>query len=173
MSGLNMYDVREKCNPDLPLCYNFTLVDAFLEQEEVVEALNVKKGRGWKDCNHLVNLKMVLAGDWMISLKEDVKTLLHAGIPVVVYNGEYDFICNWMGSQAWTQQLQWDGADEFAKAENTTWTVNGEFAGTAVSAQGLTFLRVKDAGHMVPLDQPENALDMIMRVVNNLPFRGD
>ena len=31
----------------------------------------------------------------------------------------------------------------------------------------LHFLRVYDAGHMVPMDQPENALAMINRFINN------
>lgn len=34
----------------------------------------------------------------------------------------------------------------------------------------LTFLRVFDAGHMVPMDQPENALDMITRFTRGKDF---
>ena len=34
-------------------------------------------------------------------------------------------------------------------------------AGTARTASGLTFLQVNNAGHMVPMDQPENALAMV------------
>ena len=31
----------------------------------------------------------------------------------------------------------------------------------------LHFLRVYEAGHMVPMDQPENALEMIKRFIAN------
>ncbi len=31
----------------------------------------------------------------------------------------------------------------------------------------LHFLRVYEAGHMVPMDQPENALAMIQRLITN------
>ena len=35
----------------------------------------------------------------------------------------------------------------------------------------LTFLQVEGAGHMVPKDQPESALDnMLKRFLNNQPF---
>ena len=36
-----------------------------------------------------------------------------------------------------------------------------EIVGYSQSYGGLTFLKVKNAGHMVPMDQPLNALAMI------------
>jgi carboxypeptidase C (cathepsin A) len=38
------------------------------------------------------------------------------------------------------------------------------------TAIGSTFLQVFDAGHMVPADQPENALEMIHNFVNGGDF---
>ena len=40
-------------------------------------------------------------------------------------------------------------------------------AGTIQSAEGFTFLRVFDAGHMVPRDQPEAALTMLNQFISN------
>jgi len=66
-----------------------------------------------------------------------------------------------------SQILDWSGSDDFAKAKNTTWTTaRGDEAGSYRSAAGLTFLKVKDAGHMVPRDQPFASYDMVNKHVN-------
>lgn len=167
-TGLNVYDVREKCKVP-PLCYDFSLVDQFLAQPSVQEALGVS-GRSWQSCNRIVALELVFAGDWMRDLAPEVAEILAQKVRVVVYSGEYDFICNWYGGFAWTMALDWPGNQAFRQATNTTWTVDGEEAGTARTAMGLTFVRVKDAGHMVPLNQPSRSLDLLARIINGAPF---
>jgi len=86
-----------------------------------------------------------------------VADLLNDGIPALIYAGDVDFICNYKGNAAWTLALEWDGKEDFNAAEEHEW----KSAGLARTANGLTFLQVYDAGHMVPSDQPEVALDMI------------
>ncbi|KAL6930193.1 hypothetical protein ACO0SA_001601 [Hanseniaspora valbyensis] len=71
--------------------------------------------------------------------------------PVLIYAGDLDFICNWVGNKYWTEALQWSGADEYTKETLTPW---GENEGEAKNSNGLTFLRVYGAGHMVPMNQP-------------------
>jgi carboxypeptidase C (cathepsin A) len=39
--------------------------------------------------------------------------------------------------------------------------VNGKAAGQLKQYKNLQFLRVYNAGHMVPMDQPANALNML------------
>lgn len=119
-----------------------------------------------------MSLELIFAGDWMRDLSTKVPDILASGVRVVVYHGEDDFICNWYGGAAWTNALSWPGQSAFNSAPNTTWTVNGTVAGSARSAQGLTFVRVSEAGHMVPLDQPLAALDLITRIVTGAPFDG-
>jgi len=82
-------------------------------------------------------------------------------IRVLIYAGDADFICNWMGNKAWTMALPWPHNDAFNAAPDHDWTVDSKKAGTVRTADGLTFLQVNGAGHMVPMDQPVNALDMI------------
>jgi len=48
--------------------------------------------------------------------------------------------------------------------------VNGTIAGTAKTFTNLTFLEVYNAGHLVPMNQPQNALDMLVRFIYDSPF---
>jgi len=96
-----------------------------------------------------------------------VADLLNDGIPALIYAGDVDFICNYLGNRAWTLGLDWSGAKDFVAAPEHDWK-NGK--GSARSAKGLTFLQVYDAGHMVPSDQPEAALEMITDFINGASF---
>lgn len=167
-STLNPYDIREKCKVP-PLCYDFSTVSTFLAQPAVAKALGVGN-RKWADCNRIVNLELVFAGDWMLSFAKDIPKLLSANMSVLVYNGEYDYLCNWYGSRTWTSKLNWPGQSSFNNANLTTWKVNGVAAGQARAAKGFTFLRVYDAGHMVPYNKPSEALDMLGRLFDSKPF---
>lgn len=167
-SGLNVYDVREKCEVP-PLCYDFSNIGRFLDQPEVRDALGVGN-RTWTDCNRIVSLGMIFAGDWMRNMEDEVRETLAAGVRVVVFSGETDFICNWYGSRAWTEGMEWAGKSAFNAAANTTWLVDGAVAGSAREAHGLSHVRVHNAGHMVPMDQPKNALDLLHRVVSGARF---
>ena len=135
MSGVNPYDVRRQCGSD-PLCYDFSAIDGYLNQDDVKEALGVTGE--WAECSHLVDLIMVYGGDWMKEFQDRVTDLLDGGVDVLVYAGEYDFICNWLGNKAWTQTLPWSGATEYANAVNTTWTTaSGDVAGSFLSGGGM------------------------------------
>ncbi|KAJ2411404.1 hypothetical protein GGF47_006299, partial [Coemansia sp. RSA 2524] len=50
---------------------------------------------------------------------------------------------------------------EFNCASDESWLVGSEKAGEVKASNGLTFLKVYNAGHMVPMDQPVNAFNMI------------
>jgi len=167
-TGVNLYDVREQCKID-PLCYNFSGVENWVKLPDVKKALGTGE-HPWRECNRITELKLVFAGDWMLNFADDIPELLAANISVLVYAGEYDYICNWLGNSMWVDRLDWPGQGSYRASKNQTWTVDGTVAGTFKSAEGLTFLKVKDAGHMVPLNQPKNSLDMLSRVLKRQPF---
>eukprot|EP00056_Hartaetosiga_gracilis_P004087 m.71217 g.71217 ORF g.71217 m.71217 type:complete len:436 (-) comp11701_c0_seq7:784-2091(-) len=161
-SHINVYDVREKCHPDLPLCYNFTLIDEYLNQPAVKKALGVD-GREWSECNRVVDLVLAYAGDWMVDYNSSVAYVLDEGYKFMIYAGEYDFICNWLGNKAWTQSLDWTFKNAYVNAPNKTWHIDGDVAFYSQSAHNFSFVKVTNAGHMVPRDQPKNSLEMLNR----------
>ena len=77
---------------------------------------------------------------------------------------------NWLGNHAWTNALVWKGQAAYSVAQNKSWSVDGNSAGTFKAASGLTFLKVDNAGHMVPRDQPANSLNMILHHLRNTPL---
>jgi len=110
------------------------------------------------------------SNDWMKNQQYTVPALLAADVDVLIYAGDADFICNWMGNKAWTLALEWPGAGGFTAAADHDWEVAGQKAGTARSSGGFTFLQVNNAGHMVPRDQPANSLSMVNTFISGGKF---
>ena len=92
--------------------------------------------------------------------------MLHDGIRVLIYAGDKDYICNWLGNKDWVLQMKWDGHQDMLKAEDTKWVSReGKHAGDLRTSNGLSFLRVFDAGHMVPMNKPKEARYMMEQFV--------
>eukprot|EP01119_Soliformovum_irregulare_P019398 TRINITY_DN612_c0_g1_i1.p1 TRINITY_DN612_c0_g1~~TRINITY_DN612_c0_g1_i1.p1 ORF type:complete len:443 (-),score=117.82 TRINITY_DN612_c0_g1_i1:41-1369(-) len=162
----NPYDWKIACH-DPPLCYDFSLVEQYLALPEVQKQLGVT-GHSWSTCNMAVH--SMLLGDWVTNMEAHIPNILKSNTSVLVYSGELDYICNWKGGEAWTNAVNWPEQAQFNSTSYSTWSVNGKPAGSVKNAKNLTFLRVANAGHMVPLDQPANALDMLSRFLRNAPF---
>jgi len=152
----NIYNIREQCNG--PLCYNMTNIDRFLARLDVQQALGVT-GRNWTQCNDTVFRAM--EPDQITDLSFDVAFLLSKNLPVLIYHGDLDFDCNWRGGEQWVNQLSWSGQSEFQKMNYTKL----ENYGVYKSYKNFTFYKIYNAGHMVPLDQPAVALDMLTRFI--------
>jgi carboxypeptidase C (cathepsin A) len=89
---------------------------------------------------------------------------------VVVYSGKDDFICNYLGGKEWVESTKWSGQSTFDNAPFKNWTVSGHLAGSVKTGGGLTFIEVENAGHMVPMNQPEAALVILNKTIHNMPF---
>ena len=149
-----------------PLCEDITPIKTFLNLEETKETLNVPSSVAWDECNDYIN-KIWSDVDRVANFAPYVSELLNDKIPVLIYAGDLDFICNYMGNRAVTLKLEWDHGDDFRSADDHDWNNGG---GLARSSSGLTFLQVYDAGHMVPQDQPKRALKMITQFLNGEAF---
>lgn len=157
-TGRNVYDIRGECEGG-SLCYTgLDYIDEYLNKEEVKAALGAEV-ESYESCNFDVNRNFLFAGDWMKPYHKAVTTLLDSGLPVLIYAGDKDFICNWLGNEAWTEVLPWGEAEGFQSAKSHPWKVGANKAGKVKNHKNFTFLRVYEAGHMVPYDQPENSLD--------------
>lgn len=151
--GVNLYDIRKPCN--FPLCYDFRSIVSFMNSQPVMSELQSDKF--WSPCGGSRAGSELSRHEFINSAFKKLPYVLESGVTVLIYNGDKDYICNWMGSDVWTRDLQWSGKEEFNKAKIVP---EGTF-GTSRTYKNFKFLRVFNAGHMVPHDQPQYALQMI------------
>ncbi|PON48841.1 Serine carboxypeptidase-like [Trema orientale] len=156
--NINYYDIRKKCVGSL--CYDFSNMEKFLNQKSVRDSLGVGEIE-FVSCSQTVYQAMLL--DWMRNLEVGIPSLLEDGVKLLIYAGEYDLICNWLGNSRWVHAMEWTGQKEFVASPEVPFLVDGSEAGVLKSHGPLSFLKVHDAGHMVPMDQPKAALEMLKR----------
>ena len=163
-TGRNPYDVRAPCE-DGNLCYKeLGWISDYLNRPEVMKALGAEVST-YEGCNFDINRNFLFQGDWMKPYHRLVPGLLEK-IPVLVYAGDADFICNWLGNLAWTEHLAWPGKRAYNEAELKDLRVEGDNPtkiGSVKSAGNFTFIRLHAGGHMVPHDQPLASLETFNR----------
>ncbi|KAJ9137224.1 Carboxypeptidase [Pleurostoma richardsiae] len=166
-TGQNVYDIRGKCEDSNNLCYpQLGYITDYLNDETVKAALGVEV-ESYDSCNFDINRNFLFQGDWMQPFHRLVPKLLEK-IPVLIYAGDADFICNWLGNQGWTNELDWPGKKDFNRADIESLTLPGSSSkkgayGKVKASGNFTFMQIFGAGHMVPYDQPEPSLDFFNR----------
>lgn len=88
----------------------------------------------------------------------------------MIYNGQLDIIIAWPLTENFLQSLKWDAERNYTSTERTKWHVGTELAGYVKTVGNFTQVLVRNAGHMVPYDQPKWAFDLIHRFTSGKPF---
>ncbi|KAJ6542708.1 serine carboxypeptidase [Mycena capillaripes] len=170
-TGLNPYDARKMCDGEAgSLCYaQFDWIDTWMNDAKVKVALGVDPARTFTSCNSKVNQAFFLQGDGAHNSAKLLSELVDGGVRLLIYAGNADMMCNYMGNERWLEVLDNSFQSEFVAAASVPWiTGSGILAGSVRSAGGaestagnVTFVTIFEAGHMAPFDQPEAALVII------------
>jgi vitellogenic carboxypeptidase-like protein len=110
-----------------------------------------------------------LAEDVMQSIVGKVAIIANNNYKILIYNGLLDVIIASSLTMDWVDKLQWQYANELRGAERKIWKVKDddkEVAGYIKQAHSFFVATVRNAGHMVPSDQPRAAFDLIDRFVS-------
>ncbi|EOO00356.1 putative carboxypeptidase kex1 protein [Phaeoacremonium minimum UCRPA7] len=169
---LNMYDVRLRdtypsCGMNWPP--DLENVTPYLRRRDVVDALhiNAAKATGWVECNGAVGSAFRAKNS-----KASISFLpeLLTEVPITLFSGAEDLICNHIGTESLISNMQWNGGKGFELspgnwAPRRDWTVEGEPAGFWQEARNLTYVLFFNSSHMVPFDYPRRSRDMLDRIM--------
>ncbi|KAG6005766.1 hypothetical protein E4U21_007717 [Claviceps maximensis] len=154
----NMYDILHRDGTG-----KLSYADTFLNKAETKKALGVEVERIYEDCDQDVYDNFINSGDWMAPTQRVMPDIL-AQVPVLIYAGDIDYICNWLGNRAWVNALDWPGKSAFNTAKiNQLRLPSGRNYGSVRAAKGLSFMQIYKAGHMVPQYEGEASLDFFNR----------
>ncbi|KAF1930092.1 carboxypeptidase S1 [Didymella exigua CBS 183.55] len=97
---------------------------------------------------------------------EACQKLLAAGVQVMLYYGDADFNCNWLGGQGVADEIAAPGYDTagFVNISTSDKIVHGQ-----VKQSGLfSFVRIYESGHEVPFYQPLASLEIFQRALKQV-----
>ncbi|KAI9888573.1 MAG: Cell death protease [Vezdaea aestivalis] len=169
-SCYNMYDVRltdtsPSCGMNWPP--DLEWVKPYLRKPEVTKALHINpdKRTGWVECNGQVGSAFSAH-----KAKPSIQLLpsILQTVPIVLFSGAKDLICNYIGTENFIKKMQWNGGTGFeispgVSAPRRDWTFEGESAGIYQEARNLTYVLFYNSSHMVPFDYSRRSRDMLDR----------
>lgn len=102
-------------------------------------------------------------------VNEVVKVLDHQEgedkVRLLFFNGVTDLICNHVGNEVLLEKLPWKNTEAYVQAPRSAWKSKlqhgDKISGYIKEFENLLYLKVMDSGHMVPMDVPDVALDMM------------
>ncbi|EEQ86838.1 carboxypeptidase D [Blastomyces dermatitidis ER-3] len=170
---INMYDIRltdaySACGMNWPP--DLKNIEPYLRYKNVTEALHINsdKQTGWTECSGAVggNFRALKSKPSV----ELLPRLLEEGLPILLFSGQKDLICNHMGTEDMIKDMKWSGGTGFELspgvwAPRQDWTFEGDSAGFYQQARNLTYVLFYNASHMVPFDYPRRTRDMLDKFI--------
>ncbi|KAI8614445.1 serine carboxypeptidase-domain-containing protein [Chytriomyces sp. MP71] len=121
----------------------------YLNLAAVQSAIHVANEQiNWAECN---NVKLSDSKNAASATLFD--SIISAGVNVVIYDGDKDSVCHYVGVERVLGNTTWAGGKGFSKASQN-WVVNGQNSGLIWNDRGLSYVRIFGPGHMVPADSP-------------------
>jgi len=116
-----------------------------------------------------------LAGEDGRGVVAEIAELLdHPSKPkMLFFAGVEDLVCNHVGIEKSLENIPWKGQSNWVVAERFGWLPSmgaPKAAGFMKQYDNLMFLKVLESGHMVPMDVPEVALEMMKTLIGGGSF---
>ncbi|KAF8165686.1 pheromone-processing carboxypeptidase KEX1 [Crassisporium funariophilum] len=161
---INIYDIRlddvaPACGMNWPP--EMPHITSLLDRPEVVNAIHASAHPGnWVECRPDVHRAF---HETKIESSITVMPRVLSKIQVLIFAGDQDLICNYIGLENMIKGLTWNGGTGLGTVQTQSWNVNSIPAGTWVTSRNLTYAKIFNASHMAPFDVPHVTHDMILR----------
>ncbi|KAJ1516436.1 Cell death protease [Coelomomyces lativittatus] len=159
-----MYDVRLRdpkpgrtCGINWPS--NLQGLYTFFRNPNVISAIHASESANtWFECSDSV---FNAFNNDLSSPSISFFPSLLSNVPITLYAGEHDLVCNYKGMEALIQSLNWGTQQGFSYGYPNSFFLRDSMIGTYQQERNLTYLLFMNASHMVPIDQPEGMLQLL------------
>ena len=121
---------------------------------------------------NVIDFRLYFDDIWLLCLLGCINQL-SLSLLLLCVAGQWDLVCNHLGTEAMLQAMPWSGSPSFTERNGGIWTLNGSIPAGYVRASDddrLTFLVVLGGSHMVPMDVPHAAFDMMERFIKKKSY---
>ncbi len=128
---------------------------------EVKKALGVSPSINFESCNMQVNQAFAFQGDGARNRAKLLPELVENGIRVLIYAGDADMACNYLGNERWVEELETKFQPEFKKTVKQPWVTFGKSdlsgwvrsaGGDGFTAGNITYVQVHAAGYVYSIN---------------------
>lgn len=109
--------------------------------QDVRHALHIRpESQSWTPCSMYINANYV---NQYTTLKKVVQKLIKGGLKGLIYNGDVDTACNYLGDEWFAEELGFKTVQEFKP-----WIVNatGQVGGFEKIFEGFTYTTIRGSG---------------------------
>lgn len=145
-------------------CIDSVAASAYFNRPDVIAVMHVKpQPFSWSVCGNQISYRSTRP-----NLPRDTYPFLINHIKVTIYNGDWDACVPYTDNEAWTEGMGFE-----TKSAWSPWTYgDGQVGGyaTTYTANDFTFVTVRGGRHEVPETAPEQAFEMLRRVLTQDGF---
>ncbi|KAG2146442.1 Alpha/Beta hydrolase protein [Suillus bovinus] len=153
------YDIRQNSSSLFPPEYYMY----YLRKEDIMKKIGAQVK--YEECPDAPYEKFVKTGDDARTWLPQLSALVNSGMKVLIWAGDTDMNCNWLGGHASVLAMDWYGNETLHNTPFTNMTINGTPVAAVQNVDNFSFARVYGAGHEVAAFQPQAALEIFSQVV--------
>ncbi|KAI0791967.1 Alpha/Beta hydrolase protein [Abortiporus biennis] len=164
INGFDVYNVPDALLPEAPM-------DAaiWLNDNVTRSAIHAPTSKDW-----IISIQYPFGGpggadpspEPMVFLDQLFANASQRNVGIVIYSGNDDSLVAHRGSEVVIQNTTFGGIQGFSRKPSTPWySDDNQFAGIVHQERNLTFVLFQGAGHLVPQQQPKNALTFLREFV--------
>ncbi|TFK89212.1 alpha/beta-hydrolase [Polyporus arcularius HHB13444] len=154
-------DLRQNASSPNPFPPEFYV--NFLRNATVMQKIGAQAR--YSECSNAVGNQFGRTGDDARTLLPQLAALANSRLKILIWAGDADINCNWLGGHASVLAMDWYGNETLHNTPFTNMTIHGDAVAAIQNVDKFTFARVFQAGHEIPAFQPAAAFEIFAQII--------